>query len=542
MSRGGILQSSNPVGRAALSRSDNALVRAAQRVPLGVQPKLVLALLGAVALLVVVGLLGLRAIADSNDRAESLRVLQQRATAYRALQADVEQVRLLLGLRAGGPDLSVYVGGTPATSPSGASLTLLDQTIATTLTRLGPGGEIRNLGFEPPAADRTVLDQIARDEMQFADVMGRIIAFDRAGKTVEATQLQGTDAEPLTHDLESLTDRLVGATTAETDALVAENRAALGASQVTFVIVAILSVGLALVFGYVLAWSVIGPIKRMEARLGAIASGDFAGHVDVPNRDELGTLAANINQMNDELGRVYDALENASRHKSEFLANMSHELRTPLNAIIGFSDVLGEEMYGKLNDSQRQYVTDISEAGQHLLSLINDILDLSKVEAGRMDLAMSDVSIADTLESGLMMHRARAIRNAIALNLEVAPDVGAVQADERKIRQVVFNLVSNAVKFTPSGGRVDVSARRHDRVVEIAVADNGMGISPADQESIFEEFRQAGASSPGTQEGTGLGLTLAKRLVELHGGRLWVQSELGVGTTFRFTLPVSGQS
>jgi signal transduction histidine kinase len=372
--------------------------------------------------------------------------------------------------------------------------------------------------------------------------MNRMIAFDGAGRSTNATALQGAEAEPLTHDLESLADRLVTATTAQTNALIALNQASFADSQRTFLIVAGLSILLALVMGYALSWSVIGPVKRMEARLGAIAAGDFSGRIDIPNRDELGALAANINQMNDELGRVYGELETASRHKSEFLANMSHELRTPLNAIIGFSDVLREEMFGPLNANQKEYVEDVLEAGRHLLSLINDILDLSKIEAGRMELALEDVSIVDTLESGVTMHRARADRNDITLNLSIEPDVGAVRADERKVRQVVFNLLSNAVKFTPSGGRVDVSARRHDGVVEIAVADTGIGISPADQDRIFEEFQQGHGPGIAVLEGTGLGLTLAKRFVELHGGRLWVQSELGAGTTFRFTLPAQTQA
>ena len=521
--------------RSPLSRADNPLIRAIQRTPSGVQAKLLVALLGAVVLVVVVGLLGMRAIAGSNDRAEALRLLQQRATAYRALQADVEQVQQLLGLRAGGPDLQAFIP--PAEAPSGASLTALDQTIATALTRLGPGGDLANLAFDVPAAEQSALDKIALDEAQLTEVMGRILALDQAGSTAEASQLQGAQIDPLKQDLVTLTDALVAGTTAETNELIAANRASFAASQLTFVAVALLSVVLALVLGYALSWSVIGPIKRMETRLGAIASGDFSGHVDVPNRDELGVLAENINRMNDELGRLYRELESASRHKSEFLANMSHELRTPLNAIIGFSEVLHEEMSGPLNDSQRQYVEDVLEAGQHLLSLINDILDLSKVEAGRMELALAEVSILDTLESGVTMHQARATRRDIALNLSVDPDVGSVQADERKVRQVVFNLLANAVKFTPSGGRVDVSARRHDGVVEIAVADTGMGISPDDQERIFEAFQQAHGSAGGDTEGTGLGLALSKRFVELHGGRLWVQSEVGAGTTFRFTLP-----
>jgi signal transduction histidine kinase len=519
------------LSRAALMRADNPLIRAVQRTPSGVQSKLLVALLGAVGLLVVVGLLGIRAIADSNNRAEALRALQQRATAYRALQADVEQVQQLLGLRAGGLDQQAF--NPPAAAPTGASLTALDQTIATSLTRLGPGGDVANLGFEVPPNEQAALDQIAVDETRLSDAMRRILALDQAGKAGEATRVQGTEVDPLKQDLVSLTDRLVAGTSAETNALIAENRSSFVASQVTFVVVAILSIILALLLGYALSWSVIGPIKRMETRLGAIASGDFSGHVDVPNRDELGSLATNINAMNDQLGRVYGELETASRHKSEFLANMSHELRTPLNAIIGFSEVLREEMAGPLNETQRQYVEDVQEAGQHLLSLINDILDLAKVEAGRMELALAEVSIQDTLESGLTMHQARATRNDITLNLTIEPDVGVVRADERKLRQVVFNLLSNAMKFTPSGGRVDVSASRHDGVVEIAIADTGIGISPADQERIFEEFQQA----TGSTEGTGLGLALSKRFVELHGGRLWVESELGAGTTFRFTLP-----
>jgi signal transduction histidine kinase len=301
-----------------------------------------------------------------------------------------------------------------------------------------------------------------------------------------------------------------------------------------------LSIVLAVLVGLLLSWSVVGPIKGMEARLRAISAGDFTGHVDIPNRDELGALAADLNAMNDELGRLYQALEAASHHKSEFLASMSHELRTPLNAIIGFSEVLRMEMAGPLNETQRGYVSDVLEAGQHLLSLINDVLDLSKVEAGRMELALSDVSIEETLESGITMHRARADRNDIALRLEVAPDVGFVRADERKVRQVVFNLLSNAVRFTPAGGHVDVTARREHDLVEIAVADSGVGIAPGDQARIFEAFHQAaaGAAAP---EGTGLGLALSRRFVELHGGRLWVQSEPGAGSTFRFTLPTGAE-
>ncbi len=217
---------------------------------------------------------------------------------------------------------------------------------------------------------------------------------------------------------------------------------------------------------------------------------------------------------------------------------MSHELRTPLNAIIGFSEVLQHQMFGQLNEQQLGYVDDVLDAGQHLLALINDILDLAKVEAGQMELELSEVSLAQTLESGLTMHGERATRGGVKLGLSVEPQEITITADERKVRQVVFNLLSNAVKFTPPGGRVDVSARMTDAVVEVTIADTGAGVPAEELELIFEEFQQARGDAGMRQEGTGLGLPLSRKFIELHGGRLWVESIQGEGSTFRFTLPV----
>jgi signal transduction histidine kinase len=334
-------------------------------------------------------------------------------------------------------------------------------------------------------------------------------------------------------DLEVAARSLAQAASDKTTALIAQNRNAYTASRNLFIGVAAGSVVLALILGFVLSWSLIGPIRTAEARLAEISAGDFSRHVEVPNRDELGALAANLNRMNDELRRLYDELETASRHKSEFLANMSHELRTPLNAIIGFSELLQQQLVGGLNERQLAYVDDVVDAGRHLLSLINDVLDLSKVEAGKMELELADVALRPTLESGLTMNAERAGLARIALGLELEPEEITIRADERKLRQVVFNLLSNAVKFTPPEGRIDVSARLTNGVVEVAVSDTGPGIPPEDQELIFEEFRQARTH----QEGTGLGLPLSRRFIELHGGRLWVESAPGEGSTFRFTLP-----
>ena len=231
-------------------------------------------------------------------------------------------------------------------------------------------------------------------------------------------------------------------------------------------------------------------------------------------------------------------LEIANKHKSDFLANMSHELRTPLNAIIGFSEVLMERMFGEVNAKQADYLKDIHESGKHLLSLINDILDLSKIEAGRMDLEISSFDLPSALSNAMTLVRERAQRHAIALGLEVDPRLGEFRADERKFKQIVLNLLSNAVKFTPDGGRVDVSARATDGGIEIAVRDTGIGIAPDDQEAVFEEFKQVGRDYTRKAEGTGLGLALTKRFVELHGGAIRLQSTPGKGSTFTITLPV----
>jgi signal transduction histidine kinase len=231
-------------------------------------------------------------------------------------------------------------------------------------------------------------------------------------------------------------------------------------------------------------------------------------------------------------------LEVASRHKSEFLANMSHELRTPLNAIIGFTDVMLQEMFGALNEKQKEYLEDVRGSGTHLLTLINDILDLSKIEAGRVELELSDFSFAEAIDNALTLVRERAARHGITLAADVSPDVGRVTADERKVKQIVVNLLSNAVKFTPEGGWVGITASCHDDHVEVAVRDTGIGIAPEDQDRVFEEFQQVGKDPDRSREGTGLGLTLAKRFVELHGGRIWVESQVGKGSTFTFTIPV----
>ncbi|HET6533084.1 MAG TPA: GAF domain-containing protein [Actinoplanes sp.] len=229
-------------------------------------------------------------------------------------------------------------------------------------------------------------------------------------------------------------------------------------------------------------------------------------------------------------------LEAAGRHKSEFLASMSHELRTPLNAVIGFSEVLLERMFGDLNERQEDYLRDIRDSGRHLLDLLNDILDLSKVEAGRMHLERSAFPVPEVVEACLAQVRASAEQKGVRLRRDIAGDVGVLETDELRFKQVLLNLLSNAVKFTPAGGTITVRVRTEGDAVAVTVTDSGIGVSPEDRDRIFESFQQ-GARGPARQEGTGLGLTLSKRIVELFGGRMWLDTKVGVGSTFGFTVP-----
>jgi signal transduction histidine kinase len=282
--------------------------------------------------------------------------------------------------------------------------------------------------------------------------------------------------------------------------------------------------------------------------------------------DDLGALAEDLNRMaaslqashtqlertvNERTRELQAALEQlaektrelevASTHKSDFLANMSHELRTPLNAIIGFTQVLQQKLFGTVNDKQEEYLEDIHSSANHLLALINDVLDLSKVESGQVELERAPFVLRETLERGVVMVRERAVKNGVELALAPEADVQLVEGDERRIRQVVFNLLSNAVKFTPRGGSVEVSSAHRNGEVLVSVADTGPGIAPEDQRRIFQEFQQTELGAE-QREGTGLGLALSRKLVELHGGRIWVDSELGKGSTFTFTLPAEAKS
>jgi PAS domain S-box-containing protein len=263
--------------------------------------------------------------------------------------------------------------------------------------------------------------------------------------------------------------------------------------------------------------------------------GVFAAARDVTERKRLDQV---LQEQNVELASARSVAEKTNLAKSDFLANMSHELRTPLNSIIGFSEVLQDQMFGPINEKQQEYVNNILTSGRHLLSLINDILDLSKVESGKMELEPSAFLLRESLEASMMMLREKALKGGIALHLDLAPEADvSIAADQRKLKQILFNLLSNAVKFTHAGGTVDVSAVRDGDFIEITVADTGMGIRAEDIPKLFQTFTQLESVYTKGFEGTGLGLALTRQLVELHGGRIWVKSEFGTGSRFSFTIP-----
>ncbi len=663
------------------------------RAPATVNTKLLVAFLAIVGLLIAIGAVSLAELGRLNQRAENFVQLQRKIAAYRQIQQNTTS--------------QLYSVSTAMLQPDAA-------TLDATLRQLNQFGYALDRLKFVAQDEAEVLRRVRVEYEAFTAAVGEVIALVRAGQVAEGRRKQIERAGPLAERLERLTNELVNKSEADMLARIDESHDGYSTSVRWVVGFALGSTALALALGYAILWSLIDPLRKMGERFDQIAAGDFNSPLVVPNRDELGALAGNLNRMSDELGRLYqrqaataevlqvisssvaDAqpvfdhivdsgmrlfasnsmtinlvgedgllylaayggaaegkaalaayfpmpleasssglairerrvlrfgdvrsdegvpeitrricertgprsfaavpmlweeqgigtilvtrdtvspftdkeiallkafadqaviaiqnsrqfheiqdksrqLEAANRHKSEFLANMSHELRTPLNAIIGFSEVLVEKMFGDLNDKQVEYLQDIHSSGHHLLTLINDILDLSKIEAGRMELDLASFDLGDLLESASMLVRERAIRNGLSLSLDVPDGLGDWVADQRKIKQVVINLLSNAVKFTPAGGSVTLRAR-HVKVgqagaVEVAVIDTGVGIAADQQALVFEEFLQAAGDHLRKAEGTGLGLALAKRFVELHGGTIRVESSPGQGATFTFVLP-----
>ncbi|RWK58605.1 ATP-binding protein [Mesorhizobium sp.] len=665
------------------------------------QTKLLIAFLSIVGLLIVLGAVGLQVLSGVNDQTNELIKLQRRIAAYRQVQHDTTN--------------QLY-------SISTALLLQDDRMLDAALRQLSQFGyDLDRMEFVAES-EAAVLGQVRQEYDRFTAGVTHVVELIRAGRTDEARKVQQAEIMPLADRLERLTNQLVNIAEADMVTAIETTKGAYGTSRLIVVSFAVGSILLALALGYIISWSLIEPVKKIETRLRQIAAGDFAQQVAVVNRDELGVLAGNVNQTSEQLGRLYqevqartaelarsvgelealgevskavnstldldtvlqtivakavqlsdtdagtiyvfsstrqqfrsratygmgdeliaaisdqaiglndpgigdaarrrapvqvpdlsegtpspaqkivlDAgyrgvlvvpllrpnkivgalvvrrrnpgefdqqivhlmetfaaqsvlaiqnaklfreieekgreLEAASRHKSQFLANMSHELRTPLNSVLGFTELLVDGIYGELPDKAKTTVERVQANGRHLLGLINDVLDLSKIEAGQLTLALEDYSVGQIVRSAVTAVEPLARSKGLSLAATVAENLPLGRGDERRLTQVLLNLAGNAVKFTERGA-IDILADAVDGHFEIIVRDTGPGIAPTDQVLIFDEFQQVDNSSTRQKGGTGLGLAISKRIVEMHGGTIGVESVPGSGSTFRMKIPI----
>jgi len=673
------------------------------RIPAKVHAKLVVAFLAIVVLLIAVGAVGLQVLSHSNRRATALVELQRKIAAYRQLQHDTTA--------------QLY-------SVASALLVHDERTLEATLRQLNQFGyDLDRLQFV--AKDEVeLLTEVRKDYDQFIHVVTQAVELIRSGKIAEGNQLQLTQANPLAERLERLMNQLVNRAEADMVASVEASDAAYAHSRWIVIGFAVGSIALALLLGYAISWSVIGPVQQMDERFEQIASGDFSRRVEVPNRDELGALAANLNRMSEELGRLYQQLaartgelarsveelkalgdvgqavsstldlqtvlttvvaravelsateggviyeydeqaqefhlrashhmheelaqalqaapmhlgegavgqaaatrapvqvpdtldegyavirirpilarlgyrsllavplfreeriigglvvwrresgnfsdavvnliqtfaaqsvlaiqnarlfreiedksrqlEAANRHKSEFLSRVSHDLRTPLNAIIGFTRIVLRRTEGQIPDLQKENLQKVVISSEHLLNLINGLLDLAKIEAGRMEVFAQPFKIDEVINVATTTVEPMLKDGRVRIITEVAPSISIVRNDRDKLKQILLNLLSNAAKFTEQG-EIRVSAWQENGTLKLAVSDTGIGMKREALDQVFEEFRQAESTTASKYGGTGLGLAIVKKFITLMGGEIRVESELGKGSTFTIRVPM----
>ncbi len=497
----------------------DALVGLVARVPARVQAKLLAAFLAITMLLIMMGVVGLQLLSGVNQRTEELIKLQRKIEAYRQVQHDTT---------------------TQLYSVSSALLASDDATLSSTLRQLNQFGyDVDRLQFV--AKDEVeLLGQFRQDYDRFVEIVTQVVELIRARRAAEARELQATMATPLADRLERLTNQLVNKAEADMVAGIEASKQAYENSRYVVTGFAVGSILLALVLGYTISWSLVGPVQKIEARLNQVAAGDFTQRVHVINRDELGTLAANVNRMCEELGRLYKQIEAASQNKSQFLSNMSHELRTPLNAIIGLTEMMVTNAARFGTEKAQEPLKRVKNAGTHLLGLINQVLDLSKIEAGKLELNPQTVKLTPFIDEVIGTARQLAEQNQNRFVVDAPDDLGAITVDPMRLRQILLNLLSNAFKFTKQG-EVALRARRSvdgRGWIEIAVADSGIGMTVEQMSKLFEEFTQADASTAQRYGGTGLGLSISRKLARMMGGDVTVTSESGKGSAFTVRVPV----
>jgi len=496
------------------------LPRLVARAPFTVHAKLIGAFFAIAALLIIFGVVVIQVLGGMNRRSEDLGNLRRKVAAFRQLQHDTTA--------------QLYSVTSALLSPEERMLE----------------GALRQLNQFRYDLDR--LQFVTRDEVelfkkireeheQLIQLIVNVLQLTRQREFARAKALRLTQMAPLADSLERLTNEMVNRAEADMEAKIDESSEAYTRSRWVVIGFAAGSIGLALLLGYAVSSSLMGPVLQMDSQLRRIAVGDFSKRVEVPNRDELGTLADNLNRMNNELRGLYEQLEAASRHKSDFLASMSHELRTPLNAIIGYSEMLMEE---EADLDRRDFVPDLQKiraSGKHLLALINDILDLSKIEAGKIELSPETFDIGGLIEDVASTVQPLIDKNANVLTIDRAGDLGAMYADITKVRQILYNLLSNACKFTERGTITLYAIREHADGTDclfLSVRDTGIGMTDEQMAKLFKPFSQADIQTARKYGGTGLGLAITKRFCEIMGGEIAVRSERGKGSMFTVRLPL----
>ena len=402
-----------------------------------------------------------------------------------------------------------------------------------------------------PPEEEQMIQRIRTAQDEILTTVADIANLIRDGKVDEAMTLQLTSGYPQYQQIERLVNQVVKT---EEDKMGTLRRVVTAAHRRALILMGGFvgtSILLALLLGFVISWSFILPVQEAQGFLGQVAQGDFSTTINVPNRDEFGALAARMNQMSRELHRLYtdqrqaaqqlqtlnEELERASKAKSDFLASMSHELRTPLNAILGYTELILDEIYGEVPAEIRDVQERVQHSGRHLLGLINDVLDLSKIEAGRMELSPTEYSVQDIVDTVSSSLRSLAAEKGLEFVAGAQADIPVAFGDGQRITQCLMNLAGNALKFTMQG-RVEIWVECQGETLVYRVSDTGIGIPQHQLESIFAEFQQADATITHEFGGTGLGLSITKKFVEMHGGRIWVESELGQGSTFFFSIPL----
>ncbi len=406
-----------------------------------------------------------------------------------------------------------------------------------------------------PPEELELIQQIRASQTEALITVADIANLVRDKKFDQAHAVHLGQQEPVYLKIEHLVDQLM---TIEQERLDGLRRSVAAENHRTLMLTAgfvASSILLALLLGFVISWSFILPVREAHGFLSKVAEGNFTSTITVANRDEFGALADRMNQMSRELKRLYDherqtttelqalneRLERATRAKSEFLANMSHELRTPMNAILGFIEMILDEVYGDLPADLKEPLADIQTNGKHLLRLINDVLDLSKIEAGRMELSLAEYSVQDIVDTARASLQSLAAEKGLRFVTDVQEDIPIATGDGKRITQCLLNLAGNALKFTRQGS-VEIGVTLEGQTLLYRVKDSGIGIPKDQLENIFAEFRQVDATITREFGGTGLGLSITKKFVEMHGGRIWVESELGKGSTFYFSIPVHAET